>query len=78
MMRILVNFYILFWKGAIYMLHRFKYVTLILMLLTIGCVAPEINMTNPDGETTPKPFYRATTTDGTQLRFTWFYEDLKK
>ena len=57
------------------MLHRVKYVAsfLAVLLIVFGCQTPIVNMVNPDGETTPKPFYRAKTTNGSHLTFTWFY-----
>jgi len=57
------------------MSHRYlKYVTIVLTVLFLfACQTAQVNMRNPDGETTPKPFYRASATRGSQLTFTWYY-----
>jgi len=57
------------------MLHRFKYVTLFFVLLiVVGCAgAPKLTVVSPAGDRIPNPFYTAGTTDGSQMRFTWYY-----
>jgi hypothetical protein len=68
------------------MFHRFKNVTLFFVLLiVVGCAgAPKLTVVSPAGDRIPNPFYTAGTTDGSHMRFTWYYvkyngiEDLDK
>jgi len=57
------------------MFHRFKNVTLFFVLLiVVGCsTAPQLTVVSPAGDRIPNPFYTAGTTDGSQMRFTWYY-----
>jgi hypothetical protein len=53
---------------------RLKNVTLFLVLLmTVGCATQKLTVISPAGDRFPDPFYTAGTTDGSQMRFTWFY-----
>lgn len=57
------------------MFHRFKNVTLFFVLLiVVGCAGTtKLTVVSPAGDRIPNPFYTAGTTDGSQMRFTWYY-----
>jgi len=57
------------------MFHRFKNVTLFFVLLiVVGCAGTtNLTVVSPAGDRIPNPFYTAGTTDGSHIRFTWYY-----
>ena len=73
-------------KGDYFMFHHLKNVTLFFILMVVfGCAgAPKLTVVSPAGDRIPNPFYTAGTTDGSHMRFTWYYvkyqgiEDLDK
>ncbi len=57
------------------MLQQIKFGTFLLIVcLIVGCSgAPKLTVISPAGEKIPEPFYTAGTTNGSHMRFTWFY-----
>jgi hypothetical protein len=57
------------------MFHHCKNVTLFFVLLiVVGCAGTtNLTVVSPAGDIIPNPFYTAGTTNGSHMRFTWYY-----